>query len=174
MRTASPRASAVPPYGRQSVTCISCAAAPRLEAENRPKPPFSPLPTRRKTALRQEISVFAARKKFLSAKKFHFCRTKKRDGAEKCSYIAFLRPVFRCLLTSYFQTAPLRELGEIGKSAFCFPSDNKESEIPGRTSHLSKDCLETVVERPDCRERRGRGGAVQRTSKAVLSRPHQK
>ena len=65
-----------------------------LEAENRPKPPFSPLPTRRKTALRQEISVFAARKKFLSAKKSRFCRTKTPAKAEKCSIRTVPAPVF--------------------------------------------------------------------------------
>ena len=64
------------------------------EGKSRPKPRFSPLSTHPKISLRQEIFVFAARKKFLSAKKFHFCRTKTPAVAEKCFIRTVLMPVF--------------------------------------------------------------------------------
>ena len=65
-----------------------------LEGKSRPKPPFSPFSTLPKTSLRQEICVFAARRKFLSAKKFRFCRTKTPAKAEKCSIRTVPAPVF--------------------------------------------------------------------------------
>ena len=60
----------------QNVNPFLPAETPQPGRESPARPRFSPLSALRKTALRQEISVFAARKQFLSAKKFHFCRTK--------------------------------------------------------------------------------------------------
>ena len=78
----------------RNVTRILGAGKPRLEGKRPPKPRFPPLSTRRKISLRQEICVFAARRKFLSAKKFDFVRMKTAGKREKCSYEAFLRPRF--------------------------------------------------------------------------------
>ena len=69
LRMASPAASAIPPQTRQSVNRILHASAFLPEEKTHPKPRFSPPARSPKTALRQEISVFAERKIFLSAKK---------------------------------------------------------------------------------------------------------
>ena len=94
VRTAAFPASAREGKGLQKDNWILHADGLQLEEKSRPKPRFSPLSTLPLTALRQEISVFAARKKFLAAKKSRFCRTKTPSVAEKCSYRTFLPPTF--------------------------------------------------------------------------------
>ena len=94
VRTNAAPASAREGESLQKDKWILCAESLQLERKGRPKPRFSPLSTRPLTSLRQEIFVFAARKKFLSAKKFRFCRTKTPAEAEKCSIRAVLPPVF--------------------------------------------------------------------------------
>ena len=69
LRMASPAASAIPPQTRQSVNRILHASAFLPEEKTHPKPRFSTPARSPKTALRQEISVFAERNIFLSAKK---------------------------------------------------------------------------------------------------------
>ena len=80
--------------GWQKDKWILHAESPQPEGKSRPKPRFPPLSTRPETSLRQEIFVFAARKKFLSAKKSRFCRTKTPAEAEKCSIRTAPAPVF--------------------------------------------------------------------------------
>ena len=84
VRTNAAPASAREGKGLQKGSRILHAESPQPEGKSRPKPRFSPLSTRPGISLRQEIRVFAARNKFLSAKKFHFCRTKTDAEAEKC------------------------------------------------------------------------------------------
>ena len=94
LRTARRPASG--PGGKtwQNVIAVLYGKTLQIAGKNAPKPRFPPLSTVLKISLRQENSVFAARRKFLSAKKFDFCRTKTPATAEKCSYEAFLRPSF--------------------------------------------------------------------------------
>ena len=80
--------------GLQKGSRILYAEILQIERKSRPKPRFSPLSTLPGISLRQEIFVFAARKKFLSAKKSCFCRTKTPAEAEKCAYGQFPRPLF--------------------------------------------------------------------------------
>ena len=94
VRTAAFPASAREGKGLQKDNWILHADGLQLEEKSRPKPRFSPLSTLPRNSLRQEICVFAARKKFLSAKKSRFCRTKKPAAAEKCAIRAVPAPVF--------------------------------------------------------------------------------
>ena len=94
VRTDAAPASARAGKGWQKDRWILHAGSLQPGGKRRPKPRFSPLSTLPETSLRQEIRVFAARNKFLSAKKFHFCRTKTPAGAEKCSIRAVFPPVF--------------------------------------------------------------------------------
>ena len=71
-----------------------CAESLQIERKSRPKPRFFPLSTRPGISLRQEIRVFAARKKFFSAKKSRFCRTKTDAETEKCSIRTVPAPLF--------------------------------------------------------------------------------
>ena len=64
------------------------------EGKIRPKPRFSPLSTLPGISLLKEICVFAARNKFLSAKKFHFCRTKTPPRRRNAPYGQFPHPFF--------------------------------------------------------------------------------
>ena len=94
VRTDAAPASAREGESLQKDKWILCAESLQLDGKIRPKPRFSPLSTRPGTSLRQEIFVFAARKKFLSAKKSHFCRTETDAEAEKCSIRTVLPSVF--------------------------------------------------------------------------------
>ena len=87
-------ASAKRGKGLQKGSRILYAEILQIERKSRPKPRFSPLSTLPGISLRQENSVFAARKKFLSAKKSRFCRTKTVAEAEKCSIRTVPAPVF--------------------------------------------------------------------------------
>ena len=80
--------------GLQKDKWILCAESLQIERKSRPKPRFSPLSTHPGIPLRQEIRVFAARKKFLSAKKSRFCRTKTGVESEKCAIRTVPTPVF--------------------------------------------------------------------------------
>ena len=68
----------------------------RLQPDGKcgPKPRFQAFSSLLKISLRQEISVFAARRKFLSAKNLHFCRTKVVFRPGKCATGAFPGPSF--------------------------------------------------------------------------------
>ena len=78
----------------QNVRRVLHAGGPQPGGKNVRSPAFLPFSTLPWISLRQEIFVFAARKKFLSAKKSRFCRTKTPSVAEKCSYRTFLPPTF--------------------------------------------------------------------------------
>ena len=123
LRTRRRAVSPVPPFGRQSVIRILYAAASRLERKSRPKPRIFRFSTLRETSLRQEIFVFAERNFFLSAKKFHFCRTKSAAVPEKCIIRAFLRRFFRRFLTLPFRKLPSRICGGKGKVGVSFRFD---------------------------------------------------
>lgn len=124
LRTRRRAVSPVPPFGRQSVIRILYAAASRLERKSRPKPRIFRFSTLRETSLRQEIFVFAERNFFLSAKKFHFCRTKNVAVPEKCIIRAFLRRFSRRFLTLSFQKLPFRVCGGNGKVGVSFRFDS--------------------------------------------------
>ena len=94
VRTDAAPASAKRGKGLQKGSRILYAEILQIERKSRPKPRFSPLSTLPGISLRQENSVFAARKKFLSAKKSRFCRTKTDTEAEKCSIRAVPAPDF--------------------------------------------------------------------------------
>ena len=89
MRTVSRMLSAFRRIPSQKVRWNLYAESLQTEEKNGTKPAFHPLPTRLKISLRQEISVFAARNKFLSAKKFHFDRMKTGFKPKKCAIQAF-------------------------------------------------------------------------------------
>ena len=124
LRTRRRAVSAVPPRGRQSVIRILYAAASRLERKSRPKPRILRFSTLRETSLRQEICVFAERNFFLSAKKFHFCRTKIAAVPEKCIIRAFLRRFPRRFLTFPFRKHPFRICDGKGNMGFSFRFDS--------------------------------------------------
>ena len=94
VRTDAAPASARAGKGWQKDRWILHAGSLQPEGKSRPKPRFSPLSTLPETSLRQEIRVFAARNKFLSAKKSRFCRMKTAATAEKCSIRTVFPPVF--------------------------------------------------------------------------------
>ena len=89
MRTVSRMLSAFRRIPSQKVKWNLYAESLQTEEKNGTKPAFRPLPTRLKISLRQEIPVFAARNKFLSAKKFHFDRMKTGFKPKKCAIQAF-------------------------------------------------------------------------------------
>ena len=89
MRTAFRMLSAFRRIPSQKVRWNLYAESLQTEEKNGTKPAFHPLPTRLKISLRQEIPVFAARNKFLSAKKFHFDRMKTGFKPKKCAIQAF-------------------------------------------------------------------------------------
>ena len=124
LRTRRRAVSPVPPFGRQSVIRILYAAASRLERKSRPKPRIFRFSTLRETSLRQEICVFAERNFFLSAKKFHFCRTKSAAVLGKCIIRAFLRRFSRRFLTFPFRKHPFRICDGKGKMGFSFRFDS--------------------------------------------------
>ena len=94
VRTDAVHASAREGKSRQKDKWVSHAGGLQPEGKTGPKPRFSPLSTLPGISLRQEICILAARKKFLSAKKFRFCRTKTPAKAEKCSIRTVPAPVF--------------------------------------------------------------------------------
>ena len=124
LRTRRRAVSPVPPFGRQSVIRILYAAASRLERKSRPKPRIFRFSTLRETSLRQEICVFAERNFFLSAKKFHFCRTKSAAVLGKCIIRAFLRRFSRRFLTFPFRKHPFRICDGKGKVGVSFRFDS--------------------------------------------------
>ena len=89
MRTAFRMLSAFRRIPSQKVKWNLYAESLQTEEKNGTKPAFRPLPTRLKISLRQEIPVFAARNKFLSAKNFHFDRMKTGFKPKKCAIQAF-------------------------------------------------------------------------------------
>ncbi len=92
--------------------------------EKPPEPRIFRFSTLRETSLRQEICVFAERNFFLSAKKFHFCRTKSAAVPEKCIIRAFLRRFSRRFLTFPFRKHPFRICDGKGKMGFSFRFDS--------------------------------------------------
>ena len=80
--------------GGQKVSRILYGRRLQPDGKRGPKPRFQAFSSLLKISLRQEISVFAARRKFLSAKNLHFFRTKIVFRPVKCSYRAFHGPSF--------------------------------------------------------------------------------
>ena len=125
------RTNAAPALAREGESLqkdkwILCAESLQLERKGRPKPRFSPLSTRPLTSLRQEIFVFAARKKFLSAKKSRFWRTKKGIRGREMLHTGISRP--RILTFAVFPAAsrPSRARRKRAEK-FLFDSGNQEA-----------------------------------------------